>query len=189
MKIRHIYSDKDGILRACVEPVPVEPKACSEQTIEHYKAYQSALQHCKDSSVPFTSQEDIKDYMWRHDQRINGPIPILYWWENMMKKDTFYPCEVEVEIHEACGHDSCNFDAECEHCKEPIELARLSPVAPEPSLEKPDLQEDDYDVWCELGNEINKLYTEMDPIFGVHPILDLLRQRKQFTITRKKENN
>lgn len=178
MRVLSIYSDKDGLLRACTEPVPVEPKACSEQTIEHYKAYQSALQHCKDSSVPFTSQEDIKDYMWRHDQRINGPIPILYWWENMMKKDTFYPCEVEVEIITKEYSHSYSDGATTTHASAFQKLARLYPVAPEPSLEKPESQ-------TKLWTDIVCLIKRTD----VTALQKLEYLESQFTITRKKENN
>jgi hypothetical protein len=54
------------------------------------------------------------------------------------------------------------------------------------SLEKEQKEEiEDYDDWAELGNEINKRYKEMDRAFGVHPILDLIRQAGKFHITRK----
>ncbi len=68
-----------------------------------------------------------------------------------------------------------------------LQMARMSArkliKGVEPKEEESQEEEIDYDAWAELGNEINKR-SVLEDDFGVHPVLDLIRQAKLFRISR-----
>jgi hypothetical protein len=204
MKIDHVYVRPDGVICACTVPVPEKTNALDDR-IEWIK-YKKALQSCKDSAVCFEYQYKIRYQLWYNDERINSPIPQMYWWENMIKTDSFYPLKCEVDIIQACAHDSCPVDAGCEHCKEPVKVARLitnstmefpqfkkTSLYPEStgtvatSGTKPVDEESYDDTFRELVQILLKyIQYDAETMIGIDTEFFKDEVKKKFTLTRKK---
>ncbi len=59
-------------------------------------------------------------------------VELLYADSRLVEKDHPYLIDgMKLEFENACAHDSCPVDGACEHCKEPIKLAVLVPIAKE----------------------------------------------------------
>lgn len=118
MKIDHVYIDKDGVIRACIVPLPEQPKygftrdyPTTLKNRELKNQYDQSMRSCKYSSIVFEDQHAI-----------NIMIPCEVW---EIKTDSFYPLQCKLDIIQACAHDSCPVNACCEHCKEPVKVAQL----------------------------------------------------------------
>lgn len=133
----NIYCDREGIF-GFVSELPEKPKFID--TMEWVEncyndrakdEYRKSLEKIKSSAIRFKDQDGIRILICEHytDLVDGGHIePEIF--EGV--PDTFYSIELEgyeVVFEDACGHDSCPVDAGCDHCKEPVKLAILKPVA------------------------------------------------------------
>lgn len=182
MKSFTIYSDKEGVLRACVEPVPMPApelmKAEQPPDSQAYfdrafnirmKAYREALQRCKDSSVPFAEQSHAMRFIYKGFQ---PPKP-----------DTFYPInEVDVTIE---MRNPCLFKGDCQSpgengwtCLHECKLRHLVARIIAPSVTNP--VESQEELWREVDKVFNVKWT-----YGVVPDDVMNELKEKFTITRK----
>lgn len=134
--MKDIYVNKEGVICACTVEVPKEPKRSQNLPCDYChpycecnaakKEYESALQACKESAVPFEDQTEARHWIcWKIKNFANDAV----------KPDTFYQIEADWEIvtvmSEGWQPSYNNPDnSGCEQPAEPIEVARLKVPAP-----------------------------------------------------------
>jgi hypothetical protein len=83
-----------------IQDMPETPDFSSKE----YKlgSHLDALQKAKDNAIEVLNQDEVLDRLWRKDERINNPIPFLFWKENMLPypKDTIYSLECKMEVRD-----------------------------------------------------------------------------------------
>lgn len=165
MKIENVYIKPDGQICACVLPVPDKPQfsalerlspATQSECNKIIELHEQALKACKESAVLFEDQFSLT-ILLHASLKIDPPRKNVHEeFKEHVKNDTFYPLQCSIQIGEACAHDSCPVDAGCEHCKEPMQVARLIPEAKEESL---------FDVLINSGNFTAPKVEESDCTF------------------------
>jgi hypothetical protein len=97
----------DGVLK-WIQDMPFRPHS----VLASGYTYDSLLQSAIASAVEVSNQEEVLDQLWRHDERINNPIPFLFWKENMFPypKGKIYELNCRVETSERDIAQCCDCD-------------------------------------------------------------------------------
>jgi hypothetical protein len=134
------------------------------------RKYNDALQSAISKGIEVENQEEVLDQLWRNDERINNPIPFLFWKENMLPhpKGNIYTLECSVEKKPLCGILGC---------------LGCPTVALVTFTENKDEEEDQDDLWDAFGNEVNRWEHPEDGI-GFHSLTNHLK--KNWILTRRK---
>ena len=129
-----IYITPEGSAN-CIQDCPENPSWCNKNACIHsadsqngppceeckkaFSEYEQALAAAKKNSIPFESQKEVMGKLFP------SSVPFT---------DSIHPFpsdQYKVEVREMCAHDSCPVEAGCEHCKEPKQVAVLSPLKPQ----------------------------------------------------------
>jgi hypothetical protein len=125
-------------------------------------------------NVEVSNPERVLDAMWRSDARINSPIPILFWKENMLEKFAPYTLNCRVETRKYCTSDVCDTDGRCEHCRDPKTLALVT--FPEVKQKHIGMSLDQFD---KLHPEM-KSYSENQAIENAFEVLKSVVQKNEY---------
>ncbi len=127
---------KEGKAFAVCEEIPKEPNEkdfSGDQWKEGQaiKEYHRSIKRVKKNALEFDSYGLALYHLWKY----TSPGVTIPEFKETLEDGTFYPIIINVEITEACGHESCPVDATCEVCASPVKLAR---IVEEPAIEKID---------------------------------------------------
>jgi hypothetical protein len=110
-KLHHFTLKEEGL--KCILEMPERPVSIeivgnlikNKSAFKLENEYRKALESAIASAVLVSNQDEVLDQLWRHDERINNPIPFLFWKENMLPrpKDAVYSLECAVEVKEYCS--------------------------------------------------------------------------------------
>lgn len=94
---------------------PIRPS--EKALLIHWEEYREALASA--DRIEISNQDVALDFLWRNDERINSPVPFLFWKENMLKPG-IYPipdlkwekgikkgCEIWCEMCKAFDWSTC----------------------------------------------------------------------------------
>lgn len=162
-KLHHFVLREEGL--KWIKEMPQSPKYAKESMVGNQSAnryirdvYETMFQSAIESSILVSNQEEVLDQLWRHDERINNPIPFLFWKENMLPrpKDAVYSLECAVEVKEHCGYTNKPCGKECSLCSSDVVHLALVTFPEQAKQDQPGeadkVEETQEDIWNEIDN-------------------------------------